>query len=339
MHRLSDYDYDLPEDRIAQTPLQDRSSARLLVLRRPSGRVEHRRFTELPDLLEPGDLLVLNDTRVTAIRLEGRKPTGGKVELLLLREERPGVYRALGKPGRSLRVGAKVEMAGGLAARVVADLGAGLREVEFERTTGLVDRLFAVGSIPLPPYIHADIRDPGRYQTVYAREPGSSAAPTAGLHFTPELLEALRAKGVGVASVTLDIGLDTFRPVRADDLSHHRMHGERCGVGEEAANAINSCAGRIVAVGTTVVRTLETHADGMRRVRPGETVSHLFIRPGFRFQVVDCLLTNFHLPRTTMLMLVCALAGRETVLRAYREAVCSNYRFLSFGDAMYITST
>lgn len=336
MERLSDYDYDLPEGLIAQEPLPERSDSRLLRLGRSTGRAENLRFRDVVQILEPGDLLVLNDTRVTALRVFGAKPTGGKVELLLLSEESPGSYRALVKPGRRLKPGSEVLIDKDVAASVDEDLGEGLRRITFSNPEWLAARLSAIGKIPLPPYVRHEISDPERYQTVFAQVAGSSAAPTAGLHFTHYLLNELRSKGVQTAFVTLDVGLDTFRPVQAEIVAQHRMHGERCALPSETVEAIARCSGRIIAVGTTAVRTLETFATGPRKVEQGEAVSKIFIRPGFRFQVVDGMFTNFHMPRTTMLMLVSALAGRENILAAYREAVGQNYRFLSFGDSMLI---
>jgi S-adenosylmethionine:tRNA ribosyltransferase-isomerase len=308
----------------------------LLHLHRDTGRIEHRRFAEVVEILRPGDLLVMNDTRVSAIRLFGRKPTGGEVEALLLREEAPGRYEALVKPGRRLKEDARIEFPGGLAATVREARPDGRRLLEFEARPDLLDRLAEVGRVPLPPYIREKLGDDERYQTVYSRQGGSAAAPTAGLHFTPELLEALRAGGVETAWVTLDVGLDTFRPLQAENLAEHRMHGERCVMPQETATKIAKTVGRIIAVGTTTVRTLETFATGTRSVQPGETVSHLFIRPGFRFQVVDGMFTNFHMPRTSMLMMIAALSTRERIMEAYGEALNREYRFLSFGDSMLI---
>jgi S-adenosylmethionine:tRNA ribosyltransferase-isomerase len=333
--RLSDFAYTLPQELIAQEPLKDRAASRLLVLHRADGRTEHRAFRDVADLLEPGDLLVLNDTRVSALRVFGSLPTGGRVEALLIEDQGQGRYVALTKPAKKLRAGTTVAFQDGLTAKVEADLGEGRRLIAFEGQN-VAERLADVGLVPLPPYVHKALSDPGRYQTVYAREDGSAAAPTAGLHFTEEMLSALRAKGVQTATVTLDVSLDTFRPVQTDVVEDHVMHGERCFVPEATAQAIANAKGRVIAVGTTTVRTLETMATGRRRVRAGETVSKLLIAPGFQFQVVDGLFTNFHMPGTTMLLLVAALAGRDPMLGAYREAVESKYRFLSFGDSMLV---
>jgi S-adenosylmethionine:tRNA ribosyltransferase-isomerase len=334
--RLSDYDYDLPPDRIAQQPLEDRSASKLLLLDKRTGEVRHRTFRDIVDILEPGDLLVLNDTRVTAMRVFGRKESGGQVEMLLLKALDSQRYEALVRPSKRLKMGAAVLLEGGLRAVVGEALDGPKREVSFPNEPDAVAKLAAIGQTPLPPYVREAIADPERYQTVYAETGGSAAAPTAGLHFTPEILEALARKGVKTAKVTLDVSLDTFRPVEAENLDEHVMHGEEATLPPQTKEMIESCAGRIVAVGTTVVRTLESFAVGARQVEPGTNRTRLFIRPGHRFLVVDALLTNFHMPRTTMLVLVSSLAGREHVLRAYREALLGGYRFLSFGDAMLV---
>ncbi len=337
MDRLSDYDYELPPERIAQEPLEDRSASRMLHLDRTTGAIVHRRFREIVEVLKAGDLLVVNDTRVTARRLFGRRASGGAVELLLLRETAPGVFEALAKPGRRLKPGSQAEFGEGLMA-VFGDVGEGAtREVHLMGDPVAVRaRLSAAGQTPLPPYIHTALVDPERYQTVYAEPGGSAAAPTAGLHFTPEIFAALGAKGVRVAKVTLDVSLDTFLPVSAENLDEHTMHGEQATVPDATVRAIAACQGRIVAVGTTVVRTLESFAVAGRRVESGTRTTRLFIRPGFAFQVVDGLLTNFHMPRTTMLVLVSSLTSRDRILSAYQEALRTGYRFLSFGDAMLV---
>lgn len=337
MERLSDYDYALPPERIAQRPLEDRSSSKLLCLDRQSGAVQHRVFRDFPHLLDPGDVIVLNDTRVTALRLFGTKTTGGQVEMLLLRKRDSTEYEALVKPGRRLPPGTLVRLEGGIEATVGPVLDAPVRLVQFVPMPNLEKRLEALGQTPLPPYITERLEDRERYQTVYSRTEGSAAAPTAGLHFTPELLAQIESKGVSIATVTLDVSLDTFRPVESEDLGKHVMHGETARISTEAAALVNGAPGRVIAVGTTVVRTLESFATGHRKVEPGETRTCLFIRPGFRFQVVDAMLTNFHLPRTTMLVMLAAFAGRESVFRAYDEALRSDYRFLSFGDSMFIS--
>jgi S-adenosylmethionine:tRNA ribosyltransferase-isomerase len=306
----------------------------LLCLKRDSGRIEHRQFADVVDLMMPGDLLILNDTRVSALRLEGFKPTGGHVEALLL-SGGPLEFDALLRPGKRLKPGAVICF-GDLTARVVADLSDGLKRLRFDPIDGLAERIREHGQTPLPPYIHAALNDPERYQTVYGDRPGSAAAPTAGLHFTQEILSRLEANGVKLGRVTLHVGLDTFRPVQSEDLDEHAMHGERCEISVETAAAIANCRGRVIAVGTTAVRTLESFADQSREVRSGEMLSRLFIRPGYRFKVIDGMFTNFHLPKTTMMMMISALAGRERVLAAYDAAVHEKYRFLSFGDSMLI---
>jgi S-adenosylmethionine:tRNA ribosyltransferase-isomerase len=336
MERLSDYSYDLPEELIAQTPLADRASSRLLHLERHTGVVKHRQFRDAVDLLHEGDLLVLNDTRVDAVRLYGHKETGGAVEALLLREEAPERYEALVRPGKRLKVGARAIFPGDLVAHVEEERPEGRKLLRFEARADLKDRLAEHGLAPLPPYIHTPLSDRERYQTVYAAHAGSAAAPTAGLHFTPEILETLRKRGVQTTHVTLHVGLDTFRPMTAEDPSQHPIHGERCGISQDSASKIIESSGRIIAVGTTSVRTLETFAVGDRRVETGERLSTLFIRPGYRFRIVDGMFTNFHMPHTTMLMMLSALAGREAVMGAYAEAVQERYRFLSFGDSMLI---
>lgn len=334
MERLSDYDYDLPEELIAQTPLPDRSASRLLHL--STGSVTHRTFRDVVGLLHEGDLLVMNDTRVSAVRLLGEKSTGAAVEALLLDSPAPYLYRALMKPGRRLQPGSQLSFGDGLDAVVVRDLGEGQKEIRFEPQSDFSERLEARGTVPLPPYIHEKLEDKERYQTVYATYQGSAAAPTAGLHFTHEILAALSAKGVQMAKVTLHVSLDTFRPVQVEDPRDHRMHGERCVMSPETASAVSNSQGRIIAVGTTSVRTLESFAVGKRQVEPGEKNSNLFIYPGFDWKVVEGMFTNFHMPKTTMMMMISALAGRDAVMSAYAEAVQERYRFLSFGDSMLI---
>lgn len=349
-----DFDYELPPDRIAQHPVTPRDQARLLVYDRASRSVQHRIFLDLPDLLRRGDLLVLNDTRVLPARLLGKRVgSGGRVELLLLRrlaaeaggpdEPRRERWEALCHPARRLRPGVALtfEEEPAVAARVEEDRGEGVREVAFHIASGapLEAVLQRIGRTPLPPYITAPLSDPERYQTIYAREPASAAAPTAGLHFTRRLFRRLSARGVACAYLTLHVGLGTFRPVQAGRVEDHRMHAEAYTLGAAAADAIEGArarGGRVVAVGTTVVRTLETLARETGAVRPGSGWTDIFIYPGHRFRCTDALITNFHLPRSTLLMLVCAFAGREEVLRLYREAIERGYRFYSFGDAMLI---
>ncbi len=334
--KASDFDYDLPEDLIAQVPLEDRAASRLLHLERQTGSIHHRQFRDVLELLESGDLLVMNNTRVSAIRLFGEKPTGGQVETLLLREESEGCFRAIVKPAKRLRIGAQIEFPGGLHGIVTAEHEGGQRSIQFETQEGWREALAAHGRVPLPPYIHTVMHDGTRYNTVIASTPGSAAAPTAGLHFTEEILDQLGKKGVKLAQVTLDVGLDTFRPLQVDDLIDHIMHGERCEVSQATAGAVAACSGRIIAVGTTSVRTLETFAAGHRSLRTGSEESRLFITPGYRWQIIDGMFTNFHMPRTTMMAMISALATRDSVMAAYQEAVNLRYRFLSFGDSMLI---
>ena len=318
MDRLSDYDYRLPERLIAQSPLTDRTASRLLLLPRTEGAPEHRRFTDVPGLLREGDLLVLNDTRVSALRLLGRKPTGGAIEALLLSERAPGLFVALMRPGKRLQPGAKA-LFEDLEATVIENLPGGQKLLRFEPHPTLSSRLQTLGTVPLPPYIHEALLDAERYQTVVARQPGSAAAPTAALHFTQGLLDALRGQGVEIATVTLSVGIDTFRPVESEDLDSHTMHGESCEVTPETAEAVARCRSRVIAVGTTTARTLETFAEGPRRLQTGRRVSTIFIRPGYRWKIVDGMFTNFHLPKTTIMMMLSALVGRERLLAAYAE--------------------
>ncbi len=333
---ISLFDYELPESLIAQEPIEPRDHSRLLVVHRETGRLEHRHFYHLPEYLREGDTLVLNDTRVSAWRLYGRKPTGGRVEMLLMRPLADGRWQALVKPGRRLPEGSRVLFENGLEAVILARLEDGTRLVELKSEEPVEQVLARIGDVPLPPYIHKKLTNPERYQTVVAKAPGSAAAPTAGLHFTPQLLDTLRAQGVRIVTLTLHISLDTFRPLQSEQVEAHKMHGEWYTLPPETAEVINSTPGRIVAVGTTCVRALESSAIDKRRVVPKTAETHLYITPGYEFKVVDALITNFHMPRTTMLVLVCAFAGRDLVLHAYREAVRLGYRFLSFGDAMLI---
>ncbi len=340
---LSDYDYDLPEELIAQTPIEPRDASRLMVVHRSSGEIEHRRFYEIGEYLRPGDLLVINDTRVIPARLHGRRPTGGAAEILLVRRLEPGLWEALGRPMRRLRPGTAVDLVSpdgeplGERVEVAGRRAGGLLAVRLPAS--VEERLGAIGEMPLPPYIHERLADPERYQTVYAREPGSAAAPTAGLHFTPRLLESLERQGVGIARVTLHVGLGTFLPVKVEDARLHEMHEEEYHVPAETLAAIRETkarGGRVVAVGTTSCRTLESIPHRLDSDEPVSGSTDLYIYPGFQFRVVDALVTNFHLPRSTLMLLVSALAGRELILRAYREAVRERYRFYSFGDAMII---
>lgn len=333
---LSDFYYDLPEELIAQEPIYPRDASRMLVLHRSTGDVEHRAFRDLPGYLAPGDVLVLNDTKVYPARVIARRRTGGKVELLVLRKLDERRWEALVSPGRRARPGETLVIGGGdVEVRVGERTDAGGRILEFDGMPA-EDVLRRFGRMPLPPYIKRDLEDQDRYQTVYAREDGSAAAPTAGLHFTPEMLQKIEAMGVKLARVTLHVGLDTFRPIHEERVEDHKMHSEEYAISPAAAEAINSATGRVVAVGTTTVRALESAASEDGMVQPGRRSTSLFIMPGYRFRVVDALLTNFHLPGSTLIVLVSAFAGREKVLAAYRQAVEHRYRFYSFGDAMLI---
>jgi S-adenosylmethionine:tRNA ribosyltransferase-isomerase len=348
---LSDFDYPLPPEFIAQEPLEPRDAARLLVLDRAAGTVRHAVFREVGDFLAPGDLLVFNDTRVIPARLFAEKErSGGRVEILLLRRLEPRTWEALvgGKrvrPGTRLILGEHLSgihpgpdrYGNGVGAEIIRDLGGPRRVIRFAEP--ISPRLAALGSTPLPPYIHAPLRDPERYQTVYARDPGSAAAPTAGLHFTPELLERLRARGLRSAFVTLHVGLDTFAPITEADAAAHAIHAEWICVPEEAAAAVRRARAegrRVIAVGTTSARALESAAAGEGGVSAFEGDTRLYITPGHRFRAVDALITNFHLPHSTLLVMVSAFAGREKILAAYEEAKRERYRFYSFGDAMLI---
>ncbi|MDR3710916.1 MAG: tRNA preQ1(34) S-adenosylmethionine ribosyltransferase-isomerase QueA [Capsulimonadaceae bacterium] len=344
---MSDFDYALPKERIAQTAVEPRDSSRLLLVNRETGQVAaHRHFYDLPEYLRAGDLLVLNETRVNALRLRGHRQTGGIAEVFLTHRIAEGLWRALVKPGKSLREGATVSFDDGLVATVTGIVDErGSRTVQFTRdghiegAEELIDRL---GRVPLPPYIADSDDDQARvkrrYQTVYAREPGSAAAPTAGLHFTDELLGRIANKGIRIARLTLHVGVGTFLPIVADDLSQHTMHSEAVSIPQEAADAIASAKGRIIGVGTTVLRALESAATGSRTVQAGRFETSLFVRPGFEFRIVDSLITNFHMPKSTLLVLTAAFAGREAILSAYATALKEDYRFLSFGDAMFIAS-
>ena len=338
--KTSDFYYELPEELIAQTPLEQRDSSRLLKLDRKTGRVEHHHFYEIIDYLQPGDCLVMNDSRVLPARLLGHRPTGGAVELLLLRDLGDKKWECLAKPGRKLLAGQNVIFGNGeLMATVVSVLDDGNRVVEFHYEGIFLEVLESLGKMPLPPYIKAELLDQERYQTVYSKAVGSAAAPTAGLHFTNELLERIRAKGVKTAFVTLHVGLGTFRPVKAEEISEHHMHSELCMINAETASVLNetkASGGRVICVGTTSCRTLESlvNEDGTFEAKSKWT--EIFIYPGYAFKAMDGLITNFHLPESTLVMLVSAFAGRENVLNAYRIAVEERYRFFSFGDAMTI---
>jgi S-adenosylmethionine:tRNA ribosyltransferase-isomerase len=334
--KTSDFDYNLPESSIAQTPAEPRDSARLLVLHRETGELEHRIFRDVTDYLRAGDLLVLNQTRVIPARIYARKETGGRVELLLLRRRDELTWEAL-VGGKGLRVGKLLKVEDGPEVEVMEILDGSERVIKFSEP---IEPYFSrVGNVPLPPYIREKLSDPERYQTVYAREPGSAAAPTAGLHFTPRLIEELQIKGVKIAYVTLHVGLDTFAPVMEDDPQEHKIHSEWCELPQETADLINQTkqnGGRVVAVGTTSVRTLESATIGKNGILSYLGATSVFILPGYQFQVVDAMITNFHLPKSTLIMLVSAFAGRERILETYRIAIQEGYRFYSFGDALII---
>lgn len=339
--KTKDFDYTLPEHLIAQHPADRRDLSRLLVYDRQSGTVAHRHFRDVVEYIRPDDCLVLNDTRVIPARLLGkREDTGGAMEFLLLKDHGNDVWETLVKPGRRAQIGTRFTFGDGvLTAEVLSKTDGGGRLVRFFYEGVFAEVLDRVGLMPLPPYIHEKLEDPERYQTVYARYRGSAAAPTAGLHFTEELLDTIREQGTAIAKLTLHVGLGTFRPVKEERIEDHPMHAEAYTVTEEAADTINTArqrGGRIIAVGTTAVRTLETVADENGTVHPAEGQTDIFIYPGYRFRAVDCLITNFHLPQSTLLMLVSAFAGREQILAVYREAVAREYRFFSFGDAMLI---
>ena len=339
--KTSDFYFDLPQELIAQTPLQQRDASRLLMLDKRTGAVRHGVFTDLLEQLRPGDCMVLNNSRVLPARLIGHRPTGGACEVLLLIDKGDNVWECLVRPGRKLREGAKVIFGDGeLTATVVGEVEGGNRLVRFEYEGIFLEVLERLGRMPLPPYITAELEDSERYQTVYSKVTGSAAAPTAGLHFTPELMAKIEEKGVKLCYVTLHVGLGTFRPVKAESIDEHEMHSEYCVIPQETADIINETkrnGGRVICVGTTSCRTVESWAgeDGTMRTCGGWT--NIFIYPGYRFKVLDALVTNFHLPESTLIMLVSALAGRENVLEAYRQAVEERYRFFSFGDAMFIS--
>lgn len=339
--KTSDFYYDLPQELIAQTPLERRDTSRLMVLDPQTQKIEHRHFFDLIDYLEPGDCLVMNDSRVLPARLLGKRiPTGGAVEVLLLTDKGNKTWECLVKPGRKLHEGARISFGDGiLTAEVTEVLESGNRLVRFEYEGIFLELLEQLGKMPLPPYIKEELEDGERYQTVYSRVTGSAAAPTAGLHFTKELLERIAAKGVNLAYITLHVGLGTFRPVKVDDVTQHHMHSEFCMISAETAELLNKTrkAGkRIVCVGTTSCRTLESLADENGVFTERSAWTDIFIYPGYKFRAMDALVTNFHLPESTLIMLVSAFAGYDFIMRAYREAVQERYRFFSFGDAMFI---
>ncbi len=339
--KTADFDYDLPQELIAQDPLEQRDSSRLLILDKETGERTHKIFHDIIDYLHKGDCLVINNTKVIPARLIGeREGTGGKVEVLLLKRRSDNVWETLVKPGKKARPGMRLSFGGGLLhAEVQEVVDEGNRLIRFEYEGIFEEILDQLGQMPLPPYITHQLKDKNRYQTVYAKYEGSAAAPTAGLHFTEELLEQIQAKGVKIARVTLHVGLGTFRPVKVEDVTEHHMHTEFYHVSEEAADIINETkkqGGRVICVGTTSCRTIESAADDHGIVHATEGDTDIFIYPGYQFKVLDCLITNFHLPESTLLMLVSALAGKENIMAAYREAVEMRYRFFSFGDAMFI---
>lgn len=338
--KTSDFNFELPPELIAQTPLERRDGSRLLTLDKVTGETRHMHFYDLPSLLRPGDCLVLNDSRVLPARLLGRRAGGGACEILLLIDRGDNVWECLVRPGKKLRPGAVVTFGDGeLTAEIVGEVEGGNRLVRFHYEGIFLEVLERLGRMPLPPYIKEELADGERYQTVYSKVVGSAAAPTAGLHFTKDLLEQVKAMGVKVCYVTLHVGLGTFRPVKAEDINDHEMHSEYCVISQETADTINqtkAAGGRVICVGTTSCRTIESWAneDGTMEAKAGWT--NIFIYPGYKFKVLDALITNFHLPESTLIMLVSALAGREHVLAAYAEAVRERYRFFSFGDAMFI---
>ena len=338
--KTHDFYYDLPEELIAQTPLERRDASRLMTLDRKTGQIGHKHFYDIVDYLQPGDCLVMNDSRVLPARLLGHRPTGGAVEVLLLRDLGQRRWECLCKPGRKMQPGNQVIFGNGeLTATVVEVQDTGNRIVEFHYEGIFLEVLERLGKMPLPPYIKAELEDQERYQTVYSREIGSAAAPTAGLHFTNELLDTIRAKGVKTAFVTLHVGLGTFRPVKAEDIQQHHMHSELCMMSEETANILKETkrnGGRVICVGTTSCRTLESLVKEDGSFEAASRWTDIFIYPGYHFKAMDALITNFHLPESTLVMLVSAFAGREHVLNAYKTAVEEKYRFFSFGDAMFL---
>lgn len=339
--KLEEFDYDLPEELIAQVPIKQRDESRLMVLNRKENTVEHKIFKDIIDYLQPGDCLVRNNTKVIPARLYGKKDTGANVEFVLLNQIEGDVWESIVRPGNKLKPGSKVEFGDGLLKATILDvLEGGTRKVKFEYNGIFNEILDKIGLMPLPPYIHERLEEKGRYQTVYAKYDGSAAAPTAGLHFTPELLKKIEDKGVKIANVTLHVGIGTFRPVKEENIEEHKMHTEHFYIKQEDVDKINEtkkAGGRVIAVGTTSCRVLETIADkdtGLTKAVESDT--GIYIYPGYKFKCIDGLITNFHLPKSTLLMLVSALAGKDFVLDAYNEAVKEKYRFFSFGDAMLV---
>ena len=338
--KTSDFNYYLPEELIAQTPLQKRDASRLLHLNKVTGAIEHKHFYDLPDFLREGDCLVLNDSRVLPARLFGKRETGGVIEVVLLRDVGDGVWECLTRPGKKTKPGTRLIFGEGeLTAEVIDSCEGGNKLLRFDYQGIFLEVLERLGKMPLPPYIKTELQDKERYQTVYSRETGSAAAPTAGLHFTEELLEKITKQGIKICYVTLHVGLGTFRPVKSENIESHEMHSEFCIIPDETAKTVSETkrsGGRIVAVGTTSCRTLESFADENGALLPKSGWTDIFIYPGYRFKCVDALITNFHLPESTLVMLVSALAGRDNILNAYANAVEERYRFFSFGDAMLI---
>ena len=338
--KVTDFDYDLPKELIAQTPIDKRDESRLMVLDRSKETIEHRKFKDIVEYLKPGDVLVRNNTKVIPARLYGKKETGAHVEFLLLNNIEGDIWECIVRPGNKLHVGAKVIFGDGvLKAEVLETMEGGTRKVKFSYNGIFNEILDKIGLMPLPPYIHEALKDNDRYQTVYAKYEGSAAAPTAGLHFTEELLQELQEKGIEIANVTLHVGIGTFRPVKEENVEEHKMHTEHFYIKKEDVEKINSAkkeGRRVIAVGTTSCRVLETIADENGFVKETEEDTGIFIYPGYKFKCLDGLITNFHLPQSTLLMLVSALAGKDYIMRAYKEAVKEKYRFFSFGDAMFI---
>ncbi len=338
--KVTDFDYELPEELIAQTPMEKRDESRLMVLDRKEQTIEHKHFKDVIDYLEPGDVLVRNNTKVIPARLYGKKETGAKVEFLLLNNMEKDIWECIVRPGNKLHVGTKVIFGDGiLKAEVLDTMPGGTRKVKFHYEGIFNEILDKIGLMPLPPYIHESLKEKDRYQTVYAKYDGSAAAPTAGLHFTPELLKKIEEKGIDIANVTLHVGIGTFRPVKEDTVEAHQMHSEHFYIKEEDCEKINKAkksGHRVIAVGTTSCRVLETIADDNGYVKPTEGDTQIFIYPGYKFRCLDALITNFHLPQSTLVMLVSALAGKDYIMKAYKEAVEQKYRFFSFGDAMLI---
>ena len=337
---VSDFNYELPEELIAQVPIKKRDESRLMVLNKEKQTIEHKKFKDIIDYLNPGDCLVINNTKVIPARLYGKKETGANVEFLLLNNIEGDIWESIVRPGNKLHVGTKVIFGDGiLEATILEVMPGGTRKVQFKYEGIFNEILDQIGLMPLPPYIHEELKEKDRYQTVYAKYEGSAAAPTAGLHFTPELLEKIKEKGIEIAKVTLHVGIGTFRPVKEKEVEKHQMHSEHYYIKQEDADKINKAkkeGHKVIAVGTTSCRVLETIADEKGIVKPTEGDTQIFIYPGYKFKCLDGLITNFHLPESTLIMLVSALAGREYIMKAYNEAVKERYRFFSFGDAMFI---